>query len=82
MVDNSPLSKQKPTDQELENRFLYDAPTPGKVLKHGRVSELMCATAKEIRDLVPAGIDLDSALGHLASARLDAHAGIACNPEE
>ena len=72
----------KPTDAELENRFLYHPPVGGKPQKHARVSELCLALAKELRDLVPPGRDLSLVLTHLEDVRMRANAGIACNPEE
>jgi len=72
----------KPTDEELENRFRYHPPTPGKISKHAQVTELTLELAKKLRDLVPAGRDLSIALTHLEDVRMRANAGIACNPEE
>lgn len=71
----------KPTDQELEHRFGYHAPSPGKVKTHGAINKLMTGVAKAVRNLVPAGRDLSLALTHLEDVRMRCNAGVACNPE-
>ena len=67
----------KPTDAELENRFIYHAPDETRKLKHAAVTAAMLSLAKEIRDLTPAGRCQAVALTKLEEARMWANAAIA-----
>lgn len=67
----------KPTDQELENRFLYHAPGPDAVKLHAIVSEETLRLAKLFRDILPEGRELAQVLTDLELARMHANQGIA-----
>jgi len=70
----------KPTDDELENRFLYHPPpNQERVDAHARVSDLCLAVAKDIRNLCPSGRNLSLALTHLEDVRMRANAALACD---
>jgi hypothetical protein len=69
----------KPTDQDLENRFRYHRPDADAIARHGKVTELTLALAKELRDLCPDGRNLSLALTHLEDVRMRANAAIACD---
>lgn len=69
----------KPTNADLENRFLYHAGPPSRNVKHGKVSDLCLALAKELRDLVPGGRNLALCLTHLEDVRMRANAALACD---
>lgn len=73
---------QKPTDADLENRFLYHSGPPSRNVKHAKVSDLCLALAKELRDLMPVGHHFDQALDHLALTRMLANAALACDSPE
>jgi len=72
----------KPTDADLTNRFLYHAGPLSRNVKHAKVSDLCLALAKEIRDLVPEGRNLELALTHLEDVRMRANAALACDSPE
>jgi hypothetical protein len=69
----------KPTDAELENRFLYHAGPPSRQAKHAKVSDLCLALSKELRDLMPEGRNHALALTHLEDVRMRANAALACD---
>ena len=74
-----PRRAAKPTDAELENRFIYHRPTGAKVEAHERVTQLTLALAKQLRDICPEGRNLSLALTHLEDVRMRANASIACD---
>ena len=76
-TDHIGLDMVKPTDAELTDRFLYHHPDAQAIPLHERVSQLMLATAKEIRDICPEGRNLSLALTALEDARMRANAAIA-----
>ena len=67
----------KPTDAEIENRFLYHAPDDARKLAHTAVTAAMISIAKEIRDLTPEGRGQALALTKLEEARMWANMAIA-----
>ncbi len=69
----------KPTDADLENRFLYHKPTPEKVEAHARVSQETLNLAKILRDICPDGRNLAVALTELENVRMRANMAIACD---
>ena len=68
----------KPTDQELDDRFLYHKPDTAAIARHGAVTEATLALAKQLRDWCPEGRNLALALTHLEDVRMRANAAIAC----
>lgn len=71
----------KPTDAELENRFLYHAPGDRARQLHPLVSQACLDLAKNLRDWVPDSRELSTALTKLSEVRMHANAGIACNQD-
>lgn len=72
----------KPTNAELENRFLYHPPKDkAQVDRHAKVSDITLELAKELTDLCPAGRNLSLALTHLEDVRMRANAALACDSE-
>jgi len=69
----------KPTDSDLTNRFLYHAGPASRNVKHGRVSDLCLALAKELRDIMPEGRNAALALTYLEEVRMRANAALACD---
>ncbi len=69
----------KPTDAELDNRFIYHRPTPEKVTAHETVTQETLKLAKILRDVCPEGRNLSIALTELESVRMRANAAIACD---
>ena len=78
------LGMPKPSNTDLENRFIYHPGNPERNHKHGQVSMLTLQLAKELRDLCPEGRNLSLALTHLEDVRMRANAALACDspPEE
>lgn len=72
----------KPTDKELENRFIYHRPTEEKVRLHNTVQHETLVLAKTLRDICPEGRNLSLALTHLEDVRMRANAAIACDMPE
>ena len=73
----------KPTDEELQNRFLFHRPpNQARVRAHAAVSSLTHELAMKIRDLVPEGRNLSLALTHLEDVRMRANAALACDSPE
>ncbi len=72
----------KPTDAELENRFIFHKGPPSRSAKHERVSALTLALAKELRDIMPEGRNHALALTHLEDVRMRANAALACDSPE
>lgn len=69
----------KPTDAELENRFLYHNATREAAARHVIVSDSTLDLAKLLRDIVPEGRGLSCALTALEEVRMWANQGIATN---
>ena len=69
----------KPTDADLENRFLYHSGPPSRSVKHAKGSDLFLGFAKELRDLMPEGRNHSLALTALEDARMRANAALACD---
>lgn len=70
----------KPTNQELENRFIYHKPGPGDRERHRAITESTLQLAKLVRDLTPMSRQQALALEALEEVRMWANAAIACNP--
>lgn len=68
----------KPTDEDLDNRFRYKAPDEARKVLHAWVTESTLAMAKEMRDKLPPGRNLDIVLTLLEDVRMRANAAIAC----
>ncbi len=68
-----------PTDEEIENRFRYHAPTPEARRRHEAITEASIVFAKVVRDNVPFGRGQSLALTDIESARMWANQGIATN---
>lgn len=70
----------KPTDQELENRFIYHPPkTDSRKAKHQKVADMALALAKELAAICPEGRGLATALTKLEEARMWANQALACD---
>lgn len=72
----------KPTDEELERRATYHAPTPEARMAHEIVRDTILTAAIRIRDTVPESRELAMALTHLDEAMFCANAGIARNHDK
>lgn len=72
----------KPTDQELENIFLYHRPNDEQTKCHSVVSQECLKLAKIIRDVCPEGDRLKLALDDLSMVRMRANQAIACDWEK
>lgn len=75
---------EKPTDEELDNRFRYHAPCNGqrgkwKIAAHEQVTESTLELAKQLRNICPAGRNLSLVLTQLEDVRMRANAAIACD---
>jgi hypothetical protein len=67
---------------ELENRFLYHAPTGNKAKSHERIRNYVGQMAQEFNVGLPEGREKDLAITKLEEAMMWANAAIARNPEE
>lgn len=67
------------TDQEIEDRFRYHAPTVEARRRHEQITEASIAFAKVIRDNVPSSRGQSLALTAAEEARMWANQGIATN---
>lgn len=72
----------KPSNAELENRFLYHPAGPKKAKLHEASSRLHLELATRVRDICPEGRNLSLALTALEDARMRANAAIACDMQE
>ena len=73
----------KPTNEELQNRFLFHRPpNQARIDAHADVSSLCLTLAKSLRDICPEGRNLSLALTHLEDARMRANAALACDSVE
>lgn len=71
---------QKPTDDELHNRFVYHPPkTKTRIDKHEEVTAVTLACARRLRDICPGGRNLSLALTAIEDARMRANAALACD---
>jgi hypothetical protein len=68
---------QKPTDQDLENRYSYHAPKGDQVERYGAIRSKILETARFIRDNTPCSPEQALALNALDSAMFLANAAIA-----
>ena len=70
----------KPTDEELENRFLYQPPpNQARIDTHALVSSLCLTLAINLRDTCPEGRNLALALTALEDVRMRGNAALACD---
>lgn len=70
----------KPTDQELENRFVYHPPkTDSRRAKHQQVTDMTLSLAKWLAAICPEGRGLATALTRLEEARMWANQALACD---
>lgn len=70
----------KPTEKDLENRFLYHAPIDTEAAeRHAAVSSQCLAVAHELTELCYEGRQLSLALTALEEVRMRANASIACD---
>lgn len=80
------LRAEKPSDEELRNRFLYHAPPDqARVDAHAAVSDRCLILAQTLRDICPVGRNLALCLTALEDVRMRANAALACDspaPEE
>lgn len=71
----------KPTDEELRERLSYHPPSPEGVQCHAALTEAFLDLAKIVRDICPAGRELSLALTYLETAKFNASAAVARNPD-
>jgi hypothetical protein len=69
------------TPQELERRFAYHAPTPGKVVRHGAVRQACLDAARIVVANTPPSREQSLALTALEEAMFHAKSAIARHPE-
>ena len=70
----------KPTNEELENRFLFHPPpNQARIEDHEAVSTITLKLAKDLVLLCPEGRNLSLALTHLEDVRMRANAALACD---
>jgi len=72
----------KPTDADLQNRFLYHSGPPSRNAKHARVSALCLELARELNEIMPEGRNHSLALTALEDVRMRANAALACDSPE
>jgi hypothetical protein len=65
------------TEETLENRFKYHAPTGNKVRRHECIRKLYWDLAKTINELCPDSRETSTAITHLESSMFWANASIA-----
>lgn len=70
---------QKPTDEQLENRYSYHAPKGDQAERYAKIRAAILETAKLIRDLTPCSPEQSTAFTALDSAMFNANAAIARN---
>ena len=68
-----------PTDDDIEDRFRYHAPTEEARRRHEAITEASIAFAKTVRDNVPHSRGQALALTAIEEARMWANQGIATN---
>lgn len=70
----------KPSDEELDNRFIYHpSANEARLAAHVAVSQNCLEWAKWIRDTCPPGRNLALALTALEDVRMRANAALACD---
>lgn len=70
---------QKPTDEQLTNRYSYHAPKGDQVERYATIRAKVLETAKLIRDLTPCSPEQSKSLNALDDAMFNANAAIARN---
>lgn len=73
------MSFQKPTDEQLENRYTYHAPKGDQVDRYAKIREAHLALAKLIRDLTPCSPEQTRAFNALDESMMLSNAAIARN---
>lgn len=68
---------EKPTDADLEHRYLHHAPFGDQAERYGQIRAEITRTAKVIRDLTPCSPEQTRALNALDEAMMIANAAIA-----
>lgn len=72
-----PGLRTKPTNEVLDNRFTYHAPTPDQVKDYAEIRQMAKEMAMCIVDRCPPSPELASALDHLDTVMFKANAAIA-----
>lgn len=69
----------KPTDEQLENRFVHHAPQGDQAERYAAIRAKLLEAAKFIRDLTPCSPEQTRAINALDEAMMLANAAIARN---
>lgn len=69
------------TDEEICNRFNYHRPGEEGIARHAMLSELFEALARRVDEICPPGREKSLAFTHLETAKFNASAAVARNPE-
>jgi hypothetical protein len=70
---------EKPTDEQLANRFSHHAPKGDQGERYSKIRAKILETARLIRDLTPCSPEQSQALNGLDKAMMYANASIARN---
>jgi hypothetical protein len=76
------IKEIKMTDEELEKRFTYHQPTPGRLDSYRSIRAIAADFAMTVSTLVPESREQALALTKIEEAMFWANAGIARNEEE
>ena len=69
------------SNEEIEDRVTYHAPSPSGVERHKQLSEAAASILKTIEEVVPDGREKSLAITKIEEAKMWASAGVARNPE-
>jgi hypothetical protein len=70
---------QKPTDEQLANRFMHHAPFGDQGERYGKIREAALAFAKVVRDLTPCSPEQTRSINAIDEAMMLGNAAIARN---
>ncbi len=73
------MGHTKPTDAQLENRFMHHAPQGDQADRYAKIREACCSLAKIVVALTPCSAEQTRALNALDEVMFLANAGIARN---
>jgi hypothetical protein len=76
------MSYPQVTFEEIDNWFVYHAPTPDQVTTYAKLRSAGKELAKAINDLAPDSQEKWQAIMELRSVIMWANAAIACNSQE
>ena len=73
------MTHNKPTDEQLEQRFVYHAPKGEQHIRYEKVRRIILDTAKELVSITPCSPEQSRALNSLDEAMFLFNAAIARN---